>query len=177
MVKSLGVQTSRFVQGDVVIPPVSRSDRMKYTAADLQPLDPIAHIRANPKMYTGHDVPSPMFIAHFISLDALTLGASDVRITRFDDWWIVCADLDWLNAPCQCSASPRASFNRLLGFPELAANSMRHEILATAFAQCVVSLSTTDRFVVCGDVHDDDSVWERMLATNAMRSVALRMNG
>ena len=52
---------------------------------------------------------------------------------------------------------------------------MRHEILATAFATSVVSLSPTDRFVVSGDVSDDDLVWGQMAAENVMRAVALRM--
>jgi hypothetical protein len=148
---------------------------MKYTADDLQRIDPLEHMRANPEMYTGCAAPNPAAIAGDIALDSLVLGAIDTRVFRFNDWWIISADVDWLNAVCQCSASPIETFNRVLAFPESAVNSTRHEILATAFAHCVVSLSRTDRFVVSGVVADDDPVWGYMQGENVMRSVAFRM--
>ncbi|MBB3210722.1 hypothetical protein FHS27_006570 [Rhodopirellula rubra] len=126
-------------------------------------------------MYTGLATPTAAVIAGAIANDAIVLGASDTRAFRFDDWWIISADSDWLNAPCKCFAPPTEAFRRVLAFPEIGVNSMRHEILATAFATSVVSLSPTDRIVVSGDVPDDDPVWGQMTASNVMRAVALRM--
>ena len=108
---------------------------MKYSADDLQKLDAMEHIRSNPEMYTGNVTPNPATIAQ----DAITLGAADTRVFRLDDWWIIAADTDWLNASCKHSASPVEAFNRVLAFPEYGVNSIRHEILATAFATTVIS--------------------------------------
>lgn len=148
---------------------------LKYKADELQKLDPLEHIRSNPEMYTGQAIPNPAMIAATIAQDAMVLGACDTRVFLFNQWWIIAADIDWLSAPCKHSASPIDTFNRVLAFPECGANSMRHEILATAFASCVISLSRTDRFIVSGDVAEDDPVWTQMLADGVSRSVAFRM--
>ncbi|MCC9603768.1 hypothetical protein LOC67_24725 [Stieleria sp. JC731] len=148
---------------------------MKFTAADLHVIDALDHIRSHPEMYTQNGFPNPAIIAHEIAGDAIVLGATDVRVFQFDGWWIVSANLDWLTAPCRCSASPRETFDRVLGFPKLSVNSMRHEVLATAYAEYVVSLSKFDRFVVSGNVADDHPIWSHMLDAIAERSVALRM--
>ena len=149
---------------------------MKHEAANLQVIDALDHIRSHPEMYTPNGVPNPAIIAHENAGDAIVLGATDVRVFQFDRWWIVSANLDWLTASCRCSASPRETFDRVLGFPELAVNSMRHEVLATAYAECVVSLSKSDRFVVSGNIADDHPIWSHMFDTNAERAVALRMS-
>lgn len=149
---------------------------MSYSADDLQQIDPVEYVRANPEMFSSTGVPNPATIANDIALDALVLGARNVRVFRFSDWWVVCADVDWLRIPCQCSAPPRETFTRLLGFPELAVNSHRHEIVATAYAHAVVSHSTTDSFVVSGDVPRDDKVWERIKSVDIIRAIAFRMS-
>lgn len=148
---------------------------MKYTAAELQIVDALDHIRSHPEMYTPHGVPNPAIITHEIAGDALVLGATCVRVFQFDEWWIVSANVDWLTAACRCPAAPRETFERMLGFPEMSVNAMRHEVLATAYAKCVVSRSKSDRFVVSGNVADDHSVWSHMLDEDAERAVAMRM--
>lgn len=148
---------------------------MKYTVADLQTLDALDYIRSHPEMFTPNGFPTPAIIAHEIAGDAIILGATCVRVFRYDNWWIVSANLDWLCSPCRCPASPRDAFDRVLGFPELSVNAIRHEVLATAYAECVVSLSKSDRFVVCGNVAENHPIWSRMLDETEERGVALRM--
>ena len=155
----------------------NRRRKKKYTSDDLQIIDDLDFIRTHPEMNLSRTVPDPAMIASDIALDAITLGATDVRIFKFQDWWIVNADKDWLNAPCRRSVSPTEAFQTYLPFPELGVNTIHHEILATAFAQAVVSLSATDRFVVQGNIVDDDPVWQKMQCENVSRSVALRMDG
>lgn len=164
-----------WLQRDVAEPSAWRPNPMNFTPDDLTPIDPIEHVRSNPEMYMGRSDPDPAAIADTIAQGSLVLGASETKVTRFGRWWIISADVDWLSVPCSCTASPIETFNRLLAFPELAVNSFRHETLATAFAQCVVSLSHTDRFVVSGDITEDNAVWNEMYLQNMMRSVAFRM--
>lgn len=149
---------------------------MKYTADDLQPIgDPVAYVRDNPERFLAGGVANLATIATDIAMDALVLGARDTRVFWSDQWWIIQSDFDWLHAACRCPpSSPQGAFTRLLGFPELAANSFRHEILATAFADCVASCSPNDRFIVVGNIPDTDTVWDRMLTQNVLRAVALR---
>lgn len=148
---------------------------MKYTEDVLQSLgDPVEYVRANPDRFIAGGVPNLAAIAGDIALDALVLGATDVRTVRFGEWWIVCSNIDWLSVPCRCPAAPRDAFNRVLAFPELADNSCRHEILATAYAESVVSASGGDRFVVSGDVAVEDPIWAQLDGASVKRSVALR---
>ena len=150
---------------------------MKFTAADLASIDPLEYVRAHPECFVPNGIPNPAVIANQIAGDALVLGATDVRVFSFGDWWIVSADADWLSIPCKCPASPLDAFSRVLGFPECQANEMRHEILANAYAECVVSVSTTDRFVVSGEVADDHQIWLERIKGGSARSVAFRMSG
>lgn len=135
----------------------------------------MSHIRENPEFYTASGSPSGVEIATNIGSDALILGANSVLTTRYHDWWIVGADLDWLRSPCKCNATPIEFFQRLIGFPELAVNSHRHEVVATAFADVVVSASGADRIIAKGEVSADDKVWNAMLASGMIRSVAFRL--
>ncbi len=151
------------------------SIRMNYTHSDLEIADALEFIRKRPEMFTANGVPTPAFIAHGIAGDAIVLGATSVRVFSHCDWWVVSADIDWLVSPCRCPAPPREAFFRMLAFPELAVNSIRHEILANAYASSVVSISKSDRFIVKGDIAKHDEIWLHMLHENEERSVALRM--
>ena len=67
---------------------------MKYTAADLKTIDALDYIRSHPEMFTPSGFPSPAIIAHEIAGDAIVLGATCVKVFRYDDWWIVSANVD-----------------------------------------------------------------------------------
>lgn len=149
---------------------------MKQTADDLQKLDALQYVRDNPNMFLPYGKSAAWAIANGLSGDALVLGAIDVRVFRYDQWWIVAADKDWLDVPCSCPAGPQDAFSRLLGFPEAGVNSHRHEIIATAYANSVISISSADRFVVSGNVADCDAVWGQLLTGNMQRAVAFRMD-
>ncbi|MEZ6123054.1 MAG: hypothetical protein R3C49_07755 [Planctomycetaceae bacterium] len=151
------------------------ADPHPYFTDDIQPLDAMTYVREHPERFLPGGVPSGWAIVSGIAEDALVLGATDVRMMKEEGWWILFSNVDWLNVPCRCPSSPTEAFHRLLGFPELAVNSHRHEILAAAFAKAVVTVSRTDRFVVTGDVFEEHQIWRRLDEVTAARAVAFLM--
>lgn len=149
--------------------------RHKGIGSGLKTVDSLEHVKANPKMYSGKAKLDGATIAELILGDARVLGASDARVIRIGDWWVVAAGKDWLNAPCQYSVTPTDAFGRVVAFPESGINSVRHEILTAAFAKSVISISTSDRFVVSGQVEDADPIWAQLQTDGTIRAIAFRM--
>ena len=135
--------------------------------------DPIELIRSRPAMFLRGGFHAAT-MAGQLAGDALLTGAGQVIITRFDAWHIVSADMDWLSAQPSCSLSPQQAFFHIVVFPEAGPNSMRSEVLLTAFASKVISASLRDRFVVAGDVPAEDEVWSQLCLANTARSIAFQ---
>ena len=105
-------------------------------------IDPIEHIRSHPDMYLWGGSASPSDLASRLTADALLLGASRTLVVHTDQWWAVAADVDWLAGAV---VSADALFGRIVPFPQAGVNSMRSEVLLTAFADDVVTWSEGDR--------------------------------
>ena len=90
---------------------------------------------------------------------------------RNGDWWIISSNVDWL-ATCPDYAPEELFFN-IVALPEAGPNSMRAEILLTAFAQQVVTVSADHQSIIKGDVSQADDIW-RLIASrpNWKRTVA-----
>jgi hypothetical protein len=147
-----------------------------YTREDIQVLDDaVGLIRQRPTMYLSLGV-TPENIAEAIAHDSLALGAKRILIERHSEWMVVGADIDWLREPGRFGAVPAPAelFRRIVPLLEDGANSMRHEILATAYAKDVVAATPTDRLLVSGLVEDNAPIWSFLCRDGISRSVAIR---
>lgn len=93
--------------------------------------------------------------------DAVILGATNVRLTIDDGWYICCADVDWLQ-------SIPESFDRLLAFPEAGQSSFHAEFLATVFCESVYTATVDSGEVIKGSSPgtsvDIRPPWKRIVA-------------
>jgi len=137
--------------------------------------DAVAVVRRRPSMYLKAGV-TAVNLAEALAHDARLLGARQVTVERHDDWTIVGADIDWLRerGAHPHDLAPADLFRRIVPFPEDGANSMRHEVLATAFATEVASSTPSDRLVVNGNISDDDRIWVLLRRGGYERSIGFR---
>lgn len=131
-----------------------RDELAGWLATDLVEVPgPLEWVRSNPERLFLSGRPCPIESATRVASDALLLGATDVQIVRQDDIWAVAADHDWL-----ATGGPAIEqFHRIVPFPELGPNSMRQEIILTAFAEAVGTVTGSARTVITGS----DEVWGR----------------
>jgi hypothetical protein len=111
----------------------------------INALDPIEHLRSRRKMYLPDSGSIPLFLAQRLSNDAMIVGAHSVHLAHDGDWWTVSADFDWL---ADKSRTVQDLFSGLIPFPEAGVNSIRSEVLLTAFAQDVVTIDASGNQVV-----------------------------
>ncbi len=137
--------------------------------------DAIALVRRRPSMFLAAGVSSAN-ISAAIAHDARLLGAESVSVERHDDWTIVFADVDWLSLRglYEHDLTPAELFHRIVPFPEDGPNSMRHEILAAAFAREVVSAASDERLQVTGTTPQDDPIWRYLAREGVCRAIAFR---
>ena len=114
---------------------------------------------------SGMDV--SIYLAQRLSSDAMVLGATEVDVVRAGEWWTVASDTDWLAKPCECALDKL--FHQVIPFPEAGPNSMRSEILLTAFARDVVTINSSEEVkVIVGNlaadtISLDSSRWARIV--------------
>jgi hypothetical protein len=65
--------------------------------------------------------------------------------------------VDWLGT--HPDYAPEALFFHIVALPEAGPNSMRAEILLTAFAQKVVTVGTNGRLIIKGEIAPTAEVW------------------
>lgn len=139
----------------------------------MRTIDPVEHIRANPDLYLPGGRADPAHLASRLAGDALMLGAGRVEVSHDGCWWWVAADRDWMDA--NPSISAHDAFERIVPFPEAGVNSMRSEVLLTAFAERVVTVAEDGRECIKGDVTDADPVWRVLPSAGWARVVAFRL--
>ena len=144
------------------------SSRTLYDETSISVVDPLALVREQESRFFIAGKFDPDEIAAQVTAEALRCGASCVRIDRREQWWIVTADLDWLGERDALQA-----FRRLVSYPEGGENSMRSEVLLTAFAHDVVTMAHGEILAIKGET---DASQQAFLASfsKAGRLVAFR---
>jgi hypothetical protein len=142
----------------------------------MRTIDPISHIRSNPAMYLpqlpgGVDLSS--YLAERLVSDAMTLGATHVDVCRNDDWWTVASDKDWLAG--QGESDVAALFAGVVPFPKAGVNSMRAEVLLTAFARDILTSDEQSAQLIKGDFPSNWLAWKLPSPTPWVRIVRFRM--
>lgn len=101
----------------------------------LEPLDPIASLRAHPNWFfaSGH-FEWQTAVGLLIAEAYLSSRVGDAKVARVGDWVTVTADADWLNGDLEAFTKPTA-------FPEGGTNATRVEALLTAYCDAVVTAS------------------------------------
>jgi hypothetical protein len=133
--------------------------------------DAIDYVKQRPERFFRAGSPAPVELVTHIVGEVLLLGGSETYTMRNGDWWIISSNVDWL-ATCPDYAPEELFFN-IVALPEAGPNSMRAEILLTAFAQQVVTVSADHQSIIKGDVSQADDIW-RLIASrpNWKRTVA-----
>ena len=124
----------------------ARDDCRPVEYATMRTIDPVEHIRRNPERYVPAGRVEPEYLAERLAEDARILGARAVQTRQVGGWWVVAADFDWVGDGTS-SGAPDV-FSNVVAFPEAGVNSMRSEILLTAFADDVVTSDGTSTQVV-----------------------------
>jgi len=128
--------------------------------SEIQVLDdPIGLIRKKPGMFTRSIPVSGIELATNIVSEALLLTKGKGRVTTFctDTWWVVASDVDWI---ANESEHPiQDIFSRILPLPQAGPNSMRGEVLLTAFARDVITQGIDGQHVIKGSALASDNPW------------------
>ena len=132
----------------------------------------IDYVRQRPERFFRAGSPEPVELVTHIVGEVLLLGGSETYTMRNGDWWIISSNVDWL-ATCPDYAPEELFFN-IVALPEAGPKSlMRAEILLTAFAQQVVTVSADHQSIIKGDVSQADDIWRLMASRpNWKRTVA-----
>jgi hypothetical protein len=108
-----------------------RQPRPKYTADDLEILDDaVAIIRRNPFFYGGHPPRGP-FLARAMSEDLIIFADLPMTVDAVAGWWLIASQKDWLRKD---GADRSDYWRRIVPTPEAGRETMRTEVLLTAFA-------------------------------------------
>ncbi|GIL29087.1 hypothetical protein [Actinocatenispora comari] len=132
-----------------------------YYPEQIPRLNGVEFVKRHPEGFfrAGHF--NPLELAMMILMDAVILGATKVRLSIDDDWYICCADVDWLQ-------SIPESFDRLLAFPEAGQSSFHAEFLAKVFCESVYTLTRESEKIVKGSSPGAPlgirPPWERIVA-------------
>jgi hypothetical protein len=119
--------------------------------------DAIDYVRQRPERFFRAGSPEPVELLTHIVGEVLLLGGTETCTRRNGDWWIISSNVDWLTT-CPDYA-PEELFFRIVALPEAGPNSMRAEILLTAFAHQVVTVSADNQSIIKGDVSQADNIW------------------
>ena len=112
--------------------------------------DPITFIRSRPQMFLRSARFTPEEAVEHLIGAALVCGATAVSIERSaGGWWIIWSTQDWLP-----SGASHSVFQRIVPFPQDGPTSMRPEVLLTAFAADVVTVSGDEMVSIKGLADD-----------------------
>lgn len=117
----------------------------------------IDFVREHPEMFFRGGAPSPLPCIRQLVSVALVLGADDVVVERFADWWVVWSHFDWFVA----DVSPAEQVRQIIAVPELGQNEQRAEVVLVAFAQAVAT-------------RRGDAPWEMLSGSTELPSIVAR---
>jgi hypothetical protein len=87
----------------------------------------------------------PAEVASQIALEALLIGASEVRISRQEDWISIFSERDWI------SGLQGNVFHQLVPIHGAGQNSVTSEVLLTVFSPGVVTATNGTATIIKGD--------------------------
>jgi len=119
--------------------------------------DAVGYVRKRPERFFSMGVPEPLALVTHIVSETFILGASETCAVHRGHWWIIRSDVDWLKT--HPDYTPEELFLRIVALPQAGPNSMRAEILLTAFAQKVITVETHGRSIIKGDIAQTDDIW------------------
>lgn len=145
--------------------------RPEYSADDLVMPDPIEHIRKWWKMFFHVDgIDTSSALHERLAQDPRLLGGETVSTIRFDGWFVVHSDLDWL--PDGTGSSPNVAFTSITPFSVNGRNSFHYITYIAALADRFVSMSGDQNRVLSGCVAGDDSIWTISRPDGTTRTIA-----
>jgi hypothetical protein len=109
--------------------------------------DATEYIRKHIDLFFRSGTANALECATCLASDAFILGATETRILRRNDWWLVAANCDWLSHE---TLEPATLFARMIPFPQAGPNSIRSEILVGTFALEIALYTETNRTVIRG---------------------------
>lgn len=116
----------------------------------IETLDTLEHIQKNTRMYLGTDEVQLDVLAINIVNDAIVLGATSVLIIKHQKWFVVAADIDWLNIGHDKQL--KDVFINLLPLKGGGQNALRREVLLMAFVNDIIILDDTCNYsLIKGD--------------------------
>ena len=105
-------------------------------------------VKAHPERFFRTGSPTGLELAYHILCDALHL-THKCTIARHGEWWIVSSANDWV---AHESLAVRQLFSRVVPAPEQGVNSMRAEVILSAYAQDVATFDGEQWLVVEGAI-------------------------
>ena len=103
--------------------------------------DAVGYVRQRPEQFFRMGAPEPIELVTHIVSETFVMGGEETCAVRRGDWWIIRSDVDCVRNASRLRPRGRCSFH-IVALPEAGPNSMRAEILLTAFAQKVVTVGT-----------------------------------
>jgi hypothetical protein len=117
----------------------------------IQPVDdPVGFVASRPEMFFGLGKYNPEELAAHIAREALLSGVSVLEVSRVGKWWVIHSGTDWLT-----DQSALEWFQQVVPFPEGGQNACRSEVLATAFADAVVTVGQDGNLRIVKGAEDD----------------------
>jgi hypothetical protein len=120
-------------------------------------VDAVGYVSKRPEQFFRAGVPEPIELVTHIVSETFVLGGGETCAVHRGDWWIIRSDVDWLGT--HPDYPPEALFFHIVALPEAGPNSMRAEILLTAFAQKVVTVGASGRLSIKGEVAPTEEIW------------------
>ena len=121
-------------------------------------VDAVGYVSKRPEQFFRTGAPEPIELVTHIVSETFVLGGGETCAVRSGDWWIIRSDVDWLGTHPDYAAE--ALFFHIVALPEAGPNSMRAEILLTAFTQKVVTVSASGRLIIKGEVAPTEEIWQ-----------------
>ena len=122
-----------------------------YSDSDIKIIKGDDHILNHQGNYFGSKKANPEAICSGIAQAAMLLGCVDVAVQKFDNWWLVSGEVDWLKQPNQIQITDTEVFTSLRAFPEAGDNWFRSEYLAVVFSSALVTFDGNSSKVIKGN--------------------------
>jgi hypothetical protein len=112
----------------------------------------LAFVRQHPEMFRhlAYDGPSA---AALLTEAALRKLVARIEIRHIGDWYVVHSGNDWLE-----DLGGKDTFTQLIPFPELGPNAVYPEVIVTAFAAALTTISNEIVRTVVGEVPDIEAL-------------------